>query len=84
MRSLLTDPSPHRVGAITARTAGVLLLTPLVRLAGVLAILVLTALAVGRRAGLAMPARRPAPKPVRRLEAAAADAALGVVTRRAA
>jgi hypothetical protein len=85
MRSLLTDRSPHRVGVLTLRTAAVVLLTPLVLLAGLLAVVGLTAVALGKRLSHAIPARGPAPKPVRRLEPAAADAAaLGVVTRRAA
>lgn len=69
---------------MTARTVAVVVLTPLVLLAGLLAVVGLTALAVGKRMSRAVPARRPAPAPVRRLEPAAADVALGVVTRRAA
>ena len=69
---------------MTARTAAVVLLTPLVLLAGLLAVAGVTAVALGKRMSRATPARRPAPVAVRRLEPAAADVALGVVTRRAA
>jgi hypothetical protein len=85
MRSPFTAHQPHLLGTLTARTAGVVLLTPLVLLAGLLAIVVLTVLSVAKRMSrTTIHIRTPAPKPVRRLEPAAADAALGVVSRRAA
>lgn len=76
------DRSTHGLRTTAARTVGVVLLTPLVLLAGLLAIVVLAALAVGRRARDAIRARRPAPTPARRREPSAADSAPGMATRR--
>jgi len=82
MRSLLTGTSSHDLGTIVARSAGVVLLIPLVLLAGLVAIVAMAALALTRRAGILAPADRRAPAArARRLER---DAALGVVTRHAA
>jgi hypothetical protein len=87
MRSLLHSSSSHSLGALVARTVGVVLLTPLILLAGIVAVVALTAISLNRHAGLQMPAARSAAvaRPlVLRLEPAVAEAGLAGAARRAA
>jgi hypothetical protein len=89
MRSPFLD-SPHRAAALVARAAGVVVLMPLILLAGIVAVAVIvamTATGVGRRpAHRPRPAQRRAPSRavVLRLEPAAVEHALGRAGSRAA
>ena len=60
MRSLLLNSSSHSLGALVARTLGVVLLTPLILLAGIVAVVALTAIGLSRHHAHRKPARRPA------------------------
>ena len=86
MRSLFSHLSSRSLGAITARTVGVVLLTPLILLAGIVAVGVLAAISLSRHPALrTRAARRPAARPVMlRLEPAPAEPALGGGVRRVA
>lgn len=86
MRSLLTPSSTHRLSPLIVRTAGVVVLTPLILLAGLLAVAGLTAMMLSRRTGLVPAPRRsvPALRSPLRLEPSATESSLGVLSRRAA
>ena len=60
MRSLLSHSSSHSAAALVARTVGVVLLTPLILLAGIVAVVALTAAGLSHRSGQRAPARRSA------------------------
>jgi hypothetical protein len=79
MRSLLPHSSSHSAGALVARTLGVVLLTPLIVLAGIVAVVTLTAIAVSRQPALRRPVAAPAAARalVLRLEPLPADRRLG-------
>jgi hypothetical protein len=86
MRSLLSHSSSHSAAALVARTVGVALLTPLILLAGLVAVVALTAAALSRRSVQRAPAARPATaRPlVLRLHPAPAESGLGSAGQRAA
>ena len=87
MRSHLLNSSSHSLGALVARSLGVVLLTPLILLAGIVAVVALTAMSLNRHAGLQMPAARSSAtaRPlVLRLEPASVEAGLAGAARRAA
>jgi hypothetical protein len=86
MRSPFLDPSPRRLATIAARSAGVVLLTPLILLAGIVAVVALAAIGLARPALRArrIPRVAGAPAVVLRLRPAPADAALARAGRRAA
>jgi hypothetical protein len=86
MRSLLSHSSSHSIGALVARTLGVVLLTPLILLAGIVAVVALTAIGLSRHHGQRNPARRPAPARalVLRLKPVAVETGLAAGARRAA
>ena len=87
MRSLLHSSSSHSLGALVARTVGVVLLTPLILLAGIAAVIALTAMSLSRHAGVQLPAARPSASArplVLRLEPASVETGLAAVGRRVA
>lgn len=76
-RSILAALSMPRVAVLVAWSAGVVLLTPLILLAGVIALIAAPTVIVTRRTGFRMPARRrPALAPVLFLEPSAAKSSL--------
>lgn len=87
MRSFSSPPSSRSLAVLAAWTSGVVLLTPLILLGGLIAVGALTASTLGRRIAVRAPARRqPArgPAPVLRLEVSPAESNLGVMAHRAA
>jgi hypothetical protein len=86
MLSLLSHSSSHSIGGLLARTLGVVLLTPLILLAGIVAVVALTAIGIGRHHGQRKPARRPAAARalVLRLEPVPVETGLAGAGRRAA
>lgn len=87
MRSHLFTSSSHSLGALIARSVGVVLLTPLIVLAGIVAVVALTAMSLSRHAAVQMPVARSAgaARPlVLRLEPSPADAGLARAARRVA
>jgi len=87
MLSLFNSPPSRRPLVLAVWTTSVVLLIPVIIVAGLLAVLALTAMTVCRRGSAAAPAhRRPtsAVPSVLRLEAAPADARLRVARSRAA
>jgi hypothetical protein len=84
MRPPISPSSSRRLSLLAVRTAGVVLLTPLIVLAGLLAVVGLTAVMLSRRTG---PARRRSTSALRsplRLEPSSAEASLGALDQRAA
>jgi hypothetical protein len=71
---------------LLVRTAGVALLTPLILLAGLVAVVGFTAVMLARRTGLVGARRRSAPaiRSALWLEPSSPEASLGVLSRRAA
>ncbi len=75
----------NTLSAVMGRTAGVVLLIPVIVIAGVVAVVALPALALTRRARAWLAARQRDPvAPVLTLEAPPAESALRTVGRRAA
>jgi hypothetical protein len=86
MLTLLSHSSSHSIGALVARTLGVVLLTPLILLAGIVAVVALTAIGISRHHGQRKPVRRPAAARalVLRLEPVSVETGLAGARRRAA
>ncbi|MCA1682854.1 MAG: hypothetical protein LC685_02490 [Actinobacteria bacterium] len=87
MRSFLPQPPTRRLSRLAAWAVGLTLLTPLILCAGLIAVVVLAGLTLGRRtAGAELGRRAPASAlpSVLRLEPAPAEPGLVAVSRRAA
>jgi len=88
MRSLLAGPSPHPLFVTALRTVGVLMLTPLILVAGLVAVVALTSWTLSRR----LVPQKSAPQPasaapaadVLRLEHSATEPVLQAIGSRAA
>lgn len=89
MRSLLAGPSPHPVFVTALRTVGVLMLTPLILVAGLVAVVALTSWTLSRRlvpqrSARAQPASAAPAADVLRLEHSATEPVLQAIGSRAA
>jgi len=84
MRSLLSHSSSHSAAALVARTVGVLLLTPLILLAGIVAVVALTVAGLSHRSGRRTLAPRPATARSLALRLRPLPAESGLAGRRAA
>lgn len=80
-------PAWFRFAGLARLTGAVVVLTPLILAAGLIAVVALTAVSLSRHAGVRMPARRRRATTlpsVLRLEASRAESSLGVIGRHAA
>lgn len=83
-RSVLAGQSTRRVAATVGWTAGVVLLTPLILLVGLIAVVAAPAVIVTRHIGFRFPARRQqALAPVLHLEPSPAESSVGMISQRA-